>query len=87
MMLMDPGTPKTISKVADTGKNITSHFSGTTLFRMCESFPNAVIIKAGVLDDKEWPQQNAPKAEFFAGRRPNWGAWYAVDCGRNGFCI
>ena len=75
-MLMDPGTPKTISKVANTDKNIPSHFCpdcGTTLFCTGQSFPNAVIIKAGVLDEKEWPKPNAPKAEFFAGQRPNWG--------------
>ena len=69
------GTPKTISKVADTGKNITSHFCGdcgTTLFRTGESFPGAVIIKAGVLDDAEWPSENVPKGELFAPERLSW---------------
>jgi len=74
------GTPKTISKVADTGKNITSHFCGdcgTTLYRTGESFPNAVIIKAGVLDDSEWPNENVPKGELFAGERVKWTS--AID--------
>ncbi|TVY90662.1 hypothetical protein LAWI1_G001416 [Lachnellula willkommii] len=69
------GTPKTISKVADTGKNITSHFCGdcgTTLYRTGESFPNAVIIKAGILDDPEWPNKNIPKGELFASERVKW---------------
>jgi hypothetical protein len=55
-LLMFLGSPKTISKVADTGKTITSHFCGdcgTTLFRTGDSFPGAVIIKAGILDDPE----------------------------------
>ena len=75
LVLMIAGTPKTISKVADTGKNITSHFCpdcGTTLFRTGESFPGAVIIKAGVLDDPEWPNKNVPKGELFAGERVKW---------------
>jgi hypothetical protein len=58
--------------VADTGKNITSHFCGdcgTTLFRTGESFPNAVVIKAGILDD---PNMNVPKGELFAGGRVKW---------------
>lgn len=66
------GSPKQISKVADTGKKITSHFCGdcgTTLFRTGESFPGAVIIKAGILDDPEWPNKNLPKGELFAGER------------------
>lgn len=71
------GKPKQISKVADTGKNITSHFCGdcgTTLFRTGESFPEAVIIKAGVLDDPEWPNENVPKGELFSGERVKWCA-------------
>ncbi|TVY40311.1 hypothetical protein LSUB1_G003193 [Lachnellula subtilissima] len=69
------GTPKTISKVADTGKTITSHFCGdcgTTLFRTGDSFPNAVIIKSGILDDPEWPNKNVPKGELFAPERVKW---------------
>ena len=75
LVLTIVGKPKTISKVADTGKNITSHFCpdcGTTLYRTGESFPGAVIIKAGILDDAEWPNKNVPKGELFAGERVSW---------------
>ncbi|KUJ09120.1 uncharacterized protein LY89DRAFT_598786 [Mollisia scopiformis] len=67
--------PKEISKTADSGKTIVSHFCpdcGTTLFRTGESFPGAVIIKAGVLDDPNFPSQNVPKAELFAPERIAW---------------
>lgn len=69
------GKPKQISKTADSGKNITSHFCGdcgTTLFRTGDSFPNAVIIKVGVMDDSEWPNKNVPKGELFAPERVKW---------------
>jgi hypothetical protein len=72
---MGIGTPKTISKVADSGKNITSHFCpdcGTTLYRTGESFPGKHIIKAGIFDDPEWPNKNVPKAELFAPERIGW---------------
>ncbi|KAG4430049.1 hypothetical protein IFR05_014472 [Cadophora sp. M221] len=74
------GKPKEITKQADSGKKITSHFCpecGTTLFRTGESFPGAVILKAGVLDDPEWANQNIPKGELYAPERVSWVA--AVD--------
>jgi len=69
---IESGKPKEISKVADSGKKITSHFCsdcGTTLFRTSESFPNAVIMKVGIMDDPEWPNKNIPKGELFVGER------------------
>lgn len=72
---LESGTPKTISKTADTGKKITSHFCpdcGTTLFRTGDSFPGQHIIKAGILDDTNWPNENVPKAELFAPERVTW---------------
>lgn len=51
------GSPKTISKTADSGKEITSEFCGdcgTTLFRWGDAFggkDGMRIIKAGILDD------------------------------------
>jgi hypothetical protein len=69
------GKPKEIWKTADTGKKITSHFCpdcGTTLFRTGESFPGAVIIKSGVLDDSNFPDNNVPKGELFVGHRVKW---------------
>lgn len=69
------GKPKEISKKADTGKTITSHFCpdcGTTLFRTGESFLGAVIIKAGVLDDPNFQSGNVPEIELFAPQRVAW---------------
>ena len=56
------GSPKTISKTADSGKSITSEFCpdcGTTLFRWGDAFggkDGMKIIKAGVLDDGKIPR-------------------------------
>jgi hypothetical protein len=69
------GTPKKISKVADTGKNITSHFCpdcGTTLFRTGESFPGKHLIKVGIFDDPEWPNKHIPTGELFVPERLAW---------------
>ncbi|CAG8980617.1 hypothetical protein HYALB_00013159, partial [Hymenoscyphus albidus] len=66
------GTPKKISKKADTGKEITSHFCGgcgTTCYRTGESFPGQVILKAGVLDSDEWVNTHTPAVELFAPER------------------
>lgn len=71
------GKPKEITKQADSSKKITSHFCsdcGTTLFRIGESFPGAIILKAGVLDDPKWANQNKPKGELYAPERVSWVA-------------
>jgi hypothetical protein len=73
--LIQAGTPKLFSKKADSGKEITSYFCpdcGTTVFRTGESFPQAVVIKAGVLDSKEWLSDNIPQAELYCGDRVKW---------------
>ncbi|PMD13866.1 hypothetical protein NA56DRAFT_584741 [Hyaloscypha hepaticicola] len=72
---LESGKPKEISKTADSGNKITSHFCpdcGTTLFRTGDSFPGAVVIKAGILDDKDFPNNNVPGAELFVGHRVQW---------------
>jgi len=70
------GQPKPISKQADTGKKITSHFCGdcgSTLFRDGESFPGMKIIKAGVLDDPSALDKVAkPQVELFSESRVPW---------------
>ncbi|KAF8853516.1 hypothetical protein BDZ45DRAFT_598445 [Acephala macrosclerotiorum] len=74
-LLTHPPRSITISKKADSGKTITSHFCpdcGTTLFRTGESFPGAVIIKAGVLDDPNFTSENVSKIELFAPQRVAW---------------
>jgi len=69
------GTPKTISKTADSGNTITSHFCGdcgSTLFRDGKSFPGAKVVKAGVLDDHEALNDAKPALELFHPTRVNW---------------
>jgi len=72
---LESGKPKEISKIADTGKKITSHFCpdcGTTLFRTGESFHGTIIIKSGVLDDPNFLDNNVPKGELFVDHRVKW---------------
>ncbi|ATZ46769.1 hypothetical protein BCIN_02g01330 [Botrytis cinerea B05.10] len=72
---LESGIPKSISKKADSGNQVTSHFCGdcgTTLYRTGESFPNQVVVKAGVLDDDSWPNENVPKGEMFVTERVKW---------------
>ncbi|KAM3079049.1 hypothetical protein ACMFMF_003978 [Clarireedia jacksonii] len=69
------GKPKTISKKADSGNEITSHFCGdcgTTIYRTGDSFPGKVVLKAGVLDDANWPNEHVPKGELFVSERVKW---------------
>ncbi|PNS19091.1 hypothetical protein CAC42_1827 [Sphaceloma murrayae] len=69
------GTPKTISKKADSGKSITSHFCGdcgTTLFRVGDWSPESIILKAGVLDNVEELYNGAPAVELFTPSRMPW---------------
>ena len=75
MLTGGTGAPKKISKIADSGNEITSWFCGdcgTTLYRTGASFPHQHVIKAGVLDDPEWPSKNVPKGELFAPERLTW---------------
>jgi len=72
---LEKGSPKTISKTADSGKIITSHFCGdcgTTLFRTGDTFPNKYIVKFGTMDDAQWPKNNVPTVELFAPTRVPW---------------
>lgn len=70
------GTPKEISKTADDSKNaITSYFCpdcGSTLFRKGATFGDAVIVKAGTLDDHSSLESHKPELELYAGHRPSW---------------
>ncbi|KAI9053850.1 hypothetical protein LZ554_002797 [Drepanopeziza brunnea f. sp. 'monogermtubi'] len=70
------GTTKEYSKIADSGNKITSYFCpdcGTTVYRAGASFPNAVIIKVGILDG-DWVEKNPPKGELYAAKRLKWVA-------------
>ncbi|KAL2407232.1 hypothetical protein ABEF95_004236 [Exophiala dermatitidis] len=74
------GTPKEISKTADSGKTIINGFCpecGTTLYRYGDSFggkDGMRIIKAGILDDVGVINSNKPGVELFAPERVKWVA-------------
>jgi len=68
------GAPKTFSKTADSGNNITSFFCGrcgTTLWREPEKPPGVLVIKAGILEGTEVDDE-MPRREAFVSRRPPW---------------
>ncbi|TKX19128.1 putative glutathione-dependent formaldehyde-activating enzyme-10 [Elsinoe australis] len=69
------GKPKEFSKQADSGKKITNYFCGdcgTTLYRLGEWSPDAVILKAGVLDNFQDLHDAKPAVELFVPSRVNW---------------
>lgn len=69
------GSPKQISKQADSGNDITSHFCGdcgSTLFRDGASFAGAKIVKVGVMDDVSALEQAKPAVELYAAERVPW---------------
>lgn len=69
------GSPKEISKTADSGKTITSHFCpdcGSTLWRDGETFGDAKVVKVGVMDDISALEDAKPMLELFAPERPSW---------------
>ncbi|KAH8679400.1 Mss4-like protein [Ilyonectria robusta] len=69
------GSPRTFTKTADSGNNITSYFCGncgTTPFRDGDSFPNLKIIKAGTLDDSTILNDAKPNLEGYAPSRLKW---------------
>jgi len=77
---LEKGTPKSISKIADSGKKITSYFCGdcgTTLFRKGEFLPGKHVVKYGVMDDPDWPKNNVPKMEIYASHKVPW--WPQIE--------
>ncbi|CZT22214.1 related to DUF636 domain protein [Ramularia collo-cygni] len=69
------GKPKTITKKADSGKSITSYFCGdcgSTLWRDGETFGDAKIVKAGILDDAKVLGEAKPVLELYAADRIPW---------------
>lgn len=72
---MTKGTPKTISKKADSGSQITSYFCGdcgSTLWRETPTFDGAKVVKAGVLDDAGSLDSAKPVLELFTNQRASW---------------
>ncbi|KAK5133512.1 hypothetical protein LTR08_007649 [Meristemomyces frigidus] len=69
------GSPKTFSKKADGGKQITSHFCGdcgSTLWRDGETFGPSKVVKVGVMDDVEAMNNAKPAIELYAPARVSW---------------
>ncbi|KAI2628539.1 Mss4-like protein [Hypoxylon sp. NC1633] len=69
------GTPKSISKIASSGKEITSYFCGdcgSTLWRDGASFGENKVIKVGVLDDPNALEEAKPAVELFSPGRISW---------------
>ncbi|KAI0198175.1 Mss4-like protein [Astrocystis sublimbata] len=69
------GTPKTIAKTADTGREIVSHFCGdcgSTLWRDGASFGDGKVVKVGTLDDLDALDKALPMIELFAEHRVSW---------------
>lgn len=69
------GTPKTYSKRAGSGKTMTSNFCGdcgSTLWRGGETFGDARIVKAGVMDDAGALNDAKPAVELYAVDRVAW---------------
>ncbi|KAF2417410.1 hypothetical protein EJ08DRAFT_600070 [Tothia fuscella] len=69
------GTPKSIGKTAESGKEITSYFCGdcgSTLYRDGESFGDLKIIKVGIMDDVEALAEAKPGVELYVAKRVSW---------------
>ena len=69
------GSPKSISKTADSGNEITSYFCGdcgSTMWRDGASFPGLKIVKAGTLDEVDQLEGAKPGVELFEPRRVGW---------------
>ncbi|KAI0829152.1 Mss4-like protein [Hypoxylon sp. FL0890] len=69
------GTPKTFTKVAGSGKEITSYFCGdcgSTLWRETPSFGDNKIVKVGVVDDLNALNEAKPVTELYTKHRASW---------------
>ena len=69
------GSPKTISKKADSGNEITSHFCGdcgSTMWRDGKTFGESKVIKVGSLDDTKAFDDAKPAIELYAPERISW---------------
>jgi len=69
------GSPKTWSKKADSGNEITSHFCGecgSTLWRDGETFGPSKVVKVGVMDDPKAIEDAKPGIELYVPERISW---------------
>ncbi|KAI1338448.1 carbohydrate-binding module family 43 protein [Xylariaceae sp. FL0016] len=85
------GEPKTISKTADSGSTITSHFCGdcgSTLWRDGAAFAETKVIKVGIMDDVKALDEAKPDVELFAPERVSWvSAWRRLQAANVGSAI
>jgi hypothetical protein len=69
---LDKGTPKTHSRVAESGNVITFHFCddcGTSVFGDNSARAQARWVSGGTLDDPSWVQ---PQANIWTNSAPSW---------------
>ncbi|KAF2155085.1 hypothetical protein K461DRAFT_276272 [Myriangium duriaei CBS 260.36] len=69
------GTPKTYSKTADSGNEITNYFCGdcgSLIFRKGATFGDNQVLKVGTLDDHDALDKAKPDVELYAGERVAW---------------
>lgn len=72
---MTKGSPKSISKKADSGNEITSHFCGdcgSTMWRDGKTFGESKVIKVGSLNDPKAFDDAKPAIELFVPERIDW---------------
>lgn len=69
------GTPKTISRPGDSGKQITLNFCpdcGHTLWVEAEAMPEVTIVKAGTVDDTSLLDGMEPGKEIYLKDKVKW---------------
>ncbi|KAK3640341.1 hypothetical protein LTR56_011939 [Elasticomyces elasticus] len=69
------GSPKSHSKKADSGNEITSHFCGdcgSTMWRDGKTFGGSKVIKVGTLEDPKAFDEAKPAIELFVPERISW---------------
>lgn len=69
------GTPKTWSKKADSGAEVTTSFCGdcgTNLWRETSTFGDNRVLKVGILDEQSALNDAKPLVELYAPQRASW---------------
>jgi len=69
------GTPKTWSKKADSGSEVTTSFCGecgTNLWRETSTFGDSKVVKIGIFDNLSDLNDAKPDVELYAPERASW---------------
>lgn len=72
---MTSGQPKTWTKKADSGSDVTTSFCGdcgTNMWRETATFGDNRVVKVGILDDLEALNELKPGVELYAPQRVSW---------------